>query len=98
MPPLNAAASLAMGMFLESIVTILVTAPVILPVLHALHINTIWYGILLTIDLKLALIHPPVGMNLFTIKAITLAPMNQITLGALPYVGLLIVGLALVMV
>lgn len=89
---------LLMGMFLESIAIILVTTPVILPVLHTLHINTIWYGILLTINLELALIHPPVGMNLFTIKAITRAPMAQIALGALPYVGLLTLGLALVMI
>lgn len=89
---------LVMGMFLESIAIILVTTPVILPVLQTLHINTIWYGILLTINLELALIHPPVGMNLFTIKAITAAPMNQIALGALPYVGLLILGLVLVVV
>ena len=45
-----------------------------LPVLAALHINPIWYGILLTINLELALITPPVGMNLFAIKAITRAP------------------------
>lgn len=89
---------LMMGMFLESIAIILVTTPVILPVLQTLHINTIWYGILLTINLELALIHPPVGMNLFTIKAITRAPMSQIALGALPYVCLLILGLALVVV
>ena len=88
---------LVMGMFLESIAIILVTTPVILPVLASLHINTIWYGILLTINLELALIHPPVGMNLFTIKAITQAPMGQIALGSLPYVALLILGLALIM-
>ena len=84
------------SMFLESIAIILVTTPVILPVLHSLDINTIWYGILLTINLELALIHPPVGMNLFTIKAITNANMADITLGALPYAALLIMGLALV--
>jgi C4-dicarboxylate transporter, DctM subunit len=89
---------LVMGMFLESIAIILVTTPVILPVLASLHIDTIWYGILLTINLELALIHPPVGMNLFTIKAITGASMGQIALGALPYVGLLIIGLAMIMV
>ena len=48
-------------------------------------------------NLELALIHPPVGMNLFTIKAITQAPMGQIALGARPYVGLLIIGLVLIM-
>lgn len=72
--------------------------PVILPVLASLHIDTIWYGILLIINLELALIHPSVGMNLFTIKAITGASMGQIALGALPYVGLLIIGLALILV
>jgi C4-dicarboxylate transporter, DctM subunit len=87
-----------LGMFLESIAIILVTTPVILPVMGQLHINPIWYGILLTINLELAQITPPVGMNLFTIKAITNAPMAPIIRGSLPYVLLLILGLALVMV
>lgn len=87
-----------LGMFLESISIILITTPVILPVMHALHINPIWYGILLTINLELAQITPPVGMNLFTIKAITRAPMGQIIKGSAPYVLLMIIGLALVMV
>ncbi len=60
-----------LGMFLESISIILITTPIVLPVMHALHIDPIWYGILLTINLELAMITPPVGMNLFTIKAIT---------------------------
>ncbi|MGH8263494.1 MAG: TRAP transporter large permease [Steroidobacteraceae bacterium] len=87
-----------LGMFLESISIILITTPVILPVMHALHVNPIWYGILLTINLELAQITPPVGMNLFTIKAITNAPMGQIVRGSVPYVLLLVLGLAAVMV
>jgi C4-dicarboxylate transporter DctM subunit len=43
-----------LGMFLESNAIILITSPVILPVKHHLHINPIWYGILLTINLELA--------------------------------------------
>jgi C4-dicarboxylate transporter DctM subunit len=84
-------------MFLESIAIILVTTPVILPVMSHLHINPIWYGILLTINLELAQITPPVGMNLFTIKAITNAPMGQIVRGSAPYVLLLVVGMIAVM-
>jgi C4-dicarboxylate transporter DctM subunit len=87
-----------LGMFLESIAIILVTTPVVLPVMAQLHINPIWYGILLTINLELAQITPPVGMNLFTIKAISDAPMGEIIRGSLPYVLLLIIGLALVMI
>jgi len=86
-----------LGMFLETISIILITTPVVLPVLHTLHINPVWYGILLTINLELALITPPVGMNLFTIKAISKAPIGEIIRGISPYVVLLIVGLGIVM-
>jgi len=89
---------LVLGMFLESIAIILITTPVILPAMHHLDINPIWYGILLTINLELAQITPPVGMNLFTIKATTRAPMADIVRGAAPYVGLMILVMALVMI
>jgi len=86
-----------LGMFLETISIILITTPVVLPVLAALKIHPVWYGILLTINLELALITPPVGMNLFALKAITRAPLADIIAGVAPYVLFLIAGLALVM-
>lgn len=87
-----------LGTFLETVALILVTTPVILPVMAQFGINPIWYGILLTVNLELALITPPVGMNLFTIKGITNAPLDEIIRGAMPYVGVMIVGLALFMI
>jgi C4-dicarboxylate transporter DctM subunit len=86
-----------LGMFLETISIILITTPVVLPVLAALGIHPVWYGILLTINLELALITPPVGMNLFAIKAITRAPIRDVIAGVAPYVALLLLGLALVL-
>ena len=86
-----------LGMFLETISIILITTPVILPVMLHLGINPVWYGVLLMINLELALITPPVGMNLFTIKGITRAPMSEIVRGVMPYVLMLLLGLALVM-
>ncbi len=86
-----------LGMFLESVAIILVTTPVILPVMATLHVDPIWYGVLLTINLELAQITPPVGMNLFTIRAISNAPLGHIIAGSFPYVLLLILGLAIVM-
>lgn len=86
-----------LGMFLESIAIILITSPVIMPVLALLEISPIWYGVLLVINLELAMITPPVGMNLFTIKAVTNAPIGQVIRGSAPYVMLMILGLALVM-
>ena len=86
-----------LGMFLETIAIILITTPVILPVMAYLHIDPVWYGILLTINLELALITPPVGMNLVTIKAVTKAPIGDIIRGALPYVLLISLCLGIVM-
>jgi C4-dicarboxylate transporter DctM subunit len=85
-----------LGMFLETIAIILITTPIILPSLVALGIDPVWYGVMLTINLELALITPPVGMNLFVIKGITGAPLAQIIRGSAPYVGLLIFGLFLI--
>ena len=87
-----------LGMFLETIAIILITTPIIFPVMLELGINPIWYGILLMINLELALITPPVGMNLFVIKGITKAPLDQIIRGILPYVLLMLLGLLIVLI
>ncbi|SDE82398.1 TRAP transporter large permease [Limimaricola pyoseonensis] len=81
---------LILGMFLESVAIILITAPVILPAMMHLGIDPIWYGVLLVVNLEMAMITPPVGMNLFTLKAITGAPMGRIVAGSAPYVLLML--------
>jgi C4-dicarboxylate transporter DctM subunit len=87
-----------LGMFLETISIILITTPIILPALMQFDVNLIWYGILLMINLELALITPPVGMNLFVIKGIADAPLVEVIRGSIPYVLLMMLGLVLVMV
>lgn len=89
---------LVLGMFLETISIILITTPIVFPVMLALGIDPIWYGILLMINLELALITPPVGMNLFVIKGIAKAPLSDVIRGALPYAALMLVGLIIVFV
>lgn len=88
---------LVLGMFLEAVAIILVTTPVILPAMIQLEIDPIWYGILLVINLEIAMITPPVGMNLFTIKAITHARMGTIIRGSAPYVLLMMLMLLVVL-
>jgi C4-dicarboxylate transporter DctM subunit len=84
-----------LGLVLESISIILITTPVILPVLTALGIDKVWYGVLLTINLELALISPPVGMNLIVIKSITKAPLAEIDKAAIPYMLMMMLGIAI---
>jgi len=84
-----------LGMFLESIAIILITTPILLPTMISLGIDPIWYGVLLMINLELAMITPPVGMNLFVIKGISNASLSTIVRGAAPFVAIMIAGLAL---
>lgn len=84
-----------LGMFLESVAIILITTPILLPTMVQLEIDLVWYGVLLMINLELAMITPPVGMNLFVIKGISNAPLGDVVLGAAPYVLLMLAGLGL---
>ncbi|ONG48661.1 C4-dicarboxylate ABC transporter [Pseudoroseomonas deserti] len=85
-----------LGLVLESFSIILLTMPAILPVLDQLGIDKVWYGILLTISLEMALISPPVAMNLVVIKAITGAPLAEVNQSIIPYMLMLAFGTALI--
>jgi C4-dicarboxylate transporter DctM subunit len=84
-----------LGLVLESFSIILLTMPAILPAMAALDIDKVWYGVLLTLSLEMALISPPVALNLVVIKAITGAPLAELNRSILPYMVLLALGLAL---
>lgn len=78
---------LIIGMFLDIISVILITTPILLPIVTVLGYDPIWYGVVLVISCEMAVITPPVGLNLYVIKGI--APeisLNDIIYGALPFV------------
>ncbi len=60
---------IVMGCFLEGIGMVLITVPVFLPVVEGFGFDPIWFGVLVAVLVELGLITPPVGMNLFIIKA-----------------------------
>ena len=77
------------GMFIDAISLILVTTPILLPTILAMGFDPIWYGIILTLNIEMAVITPPVGLNLYTMKAV--APyldIGDIIKGSLPYVAI----------
>lgn len=87
---------LIVGMFLDIVSLILIATPVLLPVVTALGYDPIWFGIVMIIACEVAVITPPVGLNLYVIRGI--APeltMSQITRGALPFVGLEILAIVI---
>jgi C4-dicarboxylate transporter DctM subunit len=65
-----AAVYLILGMFIDALSLMLITLPVIFPTIVALGFDPIWFGVIMVKFIELALITPPVGMNLYIIKAI----------------------------
>lgn len=81
-----------LGMFIESIPMILITVPLIFPLLPNYGIDPILFGILLVMFVELALITPPVGMNLFVIQAISGEPLGSVVKGTLPFCFVLLLA------
>jgi TRAP-type C4-dicarboxylate transport system permease large subunit len=87
---------LVAGCFLPPVAIILMTAPTLLPIVEGLGFNAIWFGIVLTINMEIGLITPPVGLNLYVINGI--APdvrLPTILWGALPFVLCMMLGIIL---
>ena len=86
-----------LGCFMETIAIIVVTMPILVPVVQTFHWDLIWFGIIVTINMEMALIHPPVGLNLFVVQSVAPdVPLRRIVLGTLPYVFIMAAMLALV--
>jgi C4-dicarboxylate transporter DctM subunit len=90
---------LGLGCFLPPVAIILMVTPVIMPGIIAHGFDPIWFGIVLTINMELGLITPPVGLNLFVINGI--APdvgHRDIIKGVLPFIVIMIAYIALLAV
>ncbi|MDO5678765.1 MAG: TRAP transporter large permease [Pelistega sp.] len=90
---------LVLGMFLEPIGAMLLTLPVLLPIIESTSFSLIWFGVLLTKLLEIGMITPPVGMNVFVVKSVVgdLVTTSQVFKGILWFlvIDLAIVGLFL---
>jgi C4-dicarboxylate transporter DctM subunit len=87
-----------LGMFLESVAIILITLPILLPVLGLFDINVIHFAIIMTINMEFAMITPPVGLNLFVVSGISKEKVGEVVKGVIPFFGLMLVALVLVII
>ena len=87
---------LILGMFLEVFAIILIVLPLILPILKHLDINLVHFAIVLTVNMEIALISPPIGLNLFVLASISKKPIGTVVKGILPYLVIMLSLLALI--
>ncbi|WP_169542785.1 TRAP transporter large permease [Sneathiella aquimaris] len=85
-----------LGMFLENFAVLLVVVPLVLPLLKPLGIDPVHFAVVVTVNLELGLLTPPVGLNLFVLTSITKAPIKEVIQGTLPFILLMLVFLMLV--
>lgn len=77
---------IVLGMFLEGFSILVLTLPIVIPIIQALQYDLIWFGVLMVILLEMGLISPPVGINVFVVKGLVPdVPMGRIFLGILPF-------------
>jgi tripartite ATP-independent transporter DctM subunit len=85
-----------LGMFMEGFAMMVLTLPVVFPIITALGYDPIWFGIIMVIVLEMGLIDPPVGVNVFVVKGIVPdVPMNDIFIGIVPFWLAMIVCIAI---
>ncbi|UWQ75821.1 TRAP transporter large permease [Leisingera sp. M658] len=90
---------LIVGMFLEPVSITFITLPTLFPLISTVGYDLIWFGIIYTITMEIAVLTPPVGLNLYVIQG--LAPkdvdLKDVILGSLPFIGALAILIVLLL-
>lgn len=86
-----------LGMFLEAVSIILITLPILLPMLVHFDINLVHFAIIMTINMELGMITPPVGLNLFVVSGIAKERLGEVVKGVIPFIAIMVLVLIIVM-
>lgn len=91
---------IALGMFLEPVSMTFITLPTIFPLIHAAGFDLIWFGVLYTITMEIAVLTPPVGLNLYVIQAIARkeVTIGDVIIGCAPFLAALALLIAILIV
>lgn len=78
---------IVLGFFIETLSLMVATIPIIVPIVVQLGYDKLWFGILMIILVEMALITPPVGLNLYVVQGVReKGPLSDVVLGVIPYV------------
>ena len=90
---------LVCGCFIPPAGIILMTAPILLPIVTAAGFDPVWFGVIVTINMEIGLITPPVGLNLFVVNSIAPdVPTKTVLAGSVPYVMCMVLAIAILCV
>ncbi len=84
-----------LGCFLEVISVMMITLPVIYPIMTGLGFDGVWFAVIVTLTMEMALLTPPVGLNLYVISGIARAPLVSVVKGMWPFFVIMVAGIVL---
>ncbi len=89
---------LIMGTFIDPISMMVITLPIYMPIIHQIGFNPVWFGVIILLNLEVAGISPPYGLLLYTMKGVVSpdVTMGDIIRASLPFFGLMLLAMALV--
>ena len=87
-----------LGMFLEPTAIILITLPILLPIISALEIDVIHFAIIMVVNMELGMITPPVGLNLFVVSGISGEKVEEVIKGVVPFFAIFIIVLVIIII
>ena len=87
---------LVVGCFLDPLSAILLLTPLLVPVVKALGIDTVHFGIIITVNLAIGLFHPPFGINIFVAQSVLGIDVNTIYRGILPFIVIYLIALVII--
>jgi tripartite ATP-independent transporter DctM subunit len=87
---------IVLGCFIDAVSMIVMTLPIVFPIIISLGYDPIWFGIIVVILVEIAMITPPIGLNVYTIHGLRPnLPLSDVVLGSMPFMCIMIVALAL---
>ncbi|MBR4579002.1 MAG: TRAP transporter large permease [Oscillospiraceae bacterium] len=84
------------GMIMDTVPCILILAPIMLPIVQQYGMNTIHFGVMMTVNLAIGFVTPPIGTNLFVANSLTKIPITRIVKHAIPFIVMFIIALLLI--
>lgn len=82
-------AMLVLGTVLEGLSIVLITVPLVMPLFAQFGIDPVHYAIIVVVNIEMAMLTPPVGLNLFVLSGVAKAPVSEVIRGILPFLGLM---------
>jgi len=90
-------AYIILGMFMDGLAMLVVTIPIVYPIMMSFGFDPIWFGVVAVIVIEMGMISPPVGMNVFVVRGVAGdVPLTTIFKGVMPFLGAMIIALILI--